>query len=168
VFNRVAAEAGIAGESRTAEDRLPGEARLTADARTAATAAGAADAGIGGDRRGLGSDRTPAMGSANRELPLVRVAARSVTRRIAGETLVVPVAGGVADLEAIFTLNHAGARIWELLEHAVTRQRIVEIVLEEYAVSRDQAARDVSGFVDELRAAGLIDTRSADLATEED
>jgi len=95
---------------------------------------------------------------ANPALAVVRSAARSVTRLIAGETLIVPVADGVADLEAIFTLNPVGSRIWELLEPPVTYRRLVEVVAEEYDVSPDEAARDVADFVEDLRAAGLIES----------
>ena len=37
-----------------------------------------------------------------------------VTRQIAGETLIMPVAGRVADLESIYVLNEVASRIWQL------------------------------------------------------
>jgi hypothetical protein len=87
---------------------------------------------------------------------VVRASTKCVTRVIAGETLIVPVAGGVADLEAIFTLNEVGSRIWTLLETPVSLQRLVDVIEAEYTVPRDEAARDVAEFLDTLRSAGLL------------
>ena len=79
-----------------------------------------------------------------------------VTRRIAGETLIIPVAGQVGDLDAIYTLNEVGSRIWELIEGATPVSRIVDAISAEYDVSPDQAARDIFGFLDSLETRDLI------------
>ena len=79
-----------------------------------------------------------------------------VTRRIAGETLIVPVTGHVMDLESIYVLNPVGSRIWELLGSPTTADRIAEIVANEFAVSPRHAADDVVEFLDSLGARGLI------------
>ncbi len=86
---------------------------------------------------------------------LVRVS-HCVTRAIAGETLIIPIARATADLESIFTLNAVGSRIWELLECPVAPSRLVATIVREFDVSPADAARDVSEFLDSLRAAGLI------------
>ena len=51
-----------------------------------------------------------------------------VTRRIAGETLIIPVAGQVGDLDAIYTLNDVGSRVWELIQGATPVSRIVDAI----------------------------------------
>jgi hypothetical protein len=79
-----------------------------------------------------------------------------VTRAIAGETLVIPIARATADLESIFTLNPVGSRIWELLENPVSPSRLVETIEREFDVSEADAAQDVGEFLDSLRAAGLV------------
>jgi hypothetical protein len=79
-----------------------------------------------------------------------------VTRHIAGETLIVPVAGSVMDLESIYVLNEVGSRIWELLRSPTTVDRIAEAVAREFAVSPEGAAGDVSEFLEVLGARGLI------------
>jgi plasmid stabilization system protein ParE len=79
-----------------------------------------------------------------------------VTRAIAGETLIIPIARATADLESIFTLNAVGSRIWELLEGPVAMPRLVETIEREFDVSPGDAARDVAEFLESLRAAGLI------------
>ena len=79
-----------------------------------------------------------------------------VTRAIAGETLIIPIARATADLESIFTLNDVGSRIWQLLESPVAPPQLVATIAREFDVSPAAAARDVAEFLDALRAAGLI------------
>jgi len=79
-----------------------------------------------------------------------------VTRAIAGETLIIPIARATADLESIYTLNAVGSRIWELLERPVAPSRLVATITLEFDVSPAEAASDVAEFLDSLRAAGLI------------
>jgi hypothetical protein len=79
-----------------------------------------------------------------------------VTRRIADETLVVPVAGGVGDLDAIYTLNEVAAHIWTILDAPASVDAIVEEICREFDVPADRAAHDVAAFLDALESAGLI------------
>jgi hypothetical protein len=79
-----------------------------------------------------------------------------VTRQIAGETLIMPVAGRVAELESIYVLNEVGARIWQLVGTPTTAERIAEIVAREFDVSAERAAGDVAEFLGALDARGLI------------
>jgi len=85
---------------------------------------------------------------------------RFVTRHIAGETLIVPICGGVGELEAIYTLNEVGSRIWQLMDASTTVNRLAQTVSDEYDVAPEQATKDVIEFLDVLEARGLIE-RSA-------
>ncbi len=78
------------------------------------------------------------------------------TRHIGGETLIVPVTGQVADLEAIYVLNEVGSRIWELLRSPTTKDLIVTALTAEFDVAQDRAAEDVAEFLESLGARGLI------------
>jgi hypothetical protein len=79
-----------------------------------------------------------------------------VTRQIAGETLILPVANRVAGLESIYVLNEVGSRIWQLVGSATTAERIVEVVVREFDVSEERAAGDVAEFLGALDTRGLI------------
>jgi hypothetical protein len=79
-----------------------------------------------------------------------------VTRRIADETIVVPVVGGVGDLDAIFTMNEVGSYIWRLTEQPTTVRAIVEAIGRAFDVPADRAERDVVEFLGTLAEAGLI------------
>jgi len=79
-----------------------------------------------------------------------------VTRQIAGQTIIVPVRDRSADLDAIYTLNEVGSRIWELLEGPTSTQSLAGRISEEFDVSPEQAAQDVAEFLGELQAICLV------------
>ena len=79
-----------------------------------------------------------------------------VTRQIAGETLVIPVAGHVGDLDAIYTLNEVASTIWETIDGPTTVSQIVETLGREYNVTPAEAQADVLEFLEALAATGLI------------
>jgi hypothetical protein len=79
-----------------------------------------------------------------------------VTRQIAGETLILPVAGRVTDLESIYVLNEVASRIWQLVASPATVDEIVDAIAREFDVSPEQATTDVTEFLASLDARGLI------------
>lgn len=79
-----------------------------------------------------------------------------VSRLIGGETLVVPVRGGVGDLASIYSFNGVGTMIWEALASPTSLEGLVDLVEREYSVSRDQAMQDVFLFLSDIRSAGLV------------
>ena len=79
-----------------------------------------------------------------------------VTRQIAGETLIVPVAGQVGDLNAIYTLNEVASTIWETIEGPTAVSTIVDTLTREYDVTPDEAQADVLELLDALAVKGLI------------
>lgn len=79
-----------------------------------------------------------------------------LTRRIAGETLIVPVRGRVSDLDAIFTLNEVGVRVWQMLDGNTDVTQIVETVATEYDAPIDIVRQDVTELLDNMATAGLI------------
>jgi hypothetical protein len=80
-----------------------------------------------------------------------------VTRRIAGETLVVPVSSRVGDLDSIYTLNDVSSRVWSLLETPTSVENILSALCEEYDAPREQVATDLFELLDTLQANGLVE-----------
>ena len=78
-----------------------------------------------------------------------------VTRRIANETVIVPMTANVADLDSVYTLNEVGSFIWERLDGRQTAQAIAEAVAAEFDVALEQAVRDVDELLIALEAKGL-------------
>ena len=79
-----------------------------------------------------------------------------VSRLIGGETLVVPVRGGVGDLASIYSFNEIGTMIWEALASPTSLEELVDLVAREYPGSRDQVLQDVVVFLSDIRSADLI------------
>ncbi len=53
-------------------------------------------------------------------------------------------------------LNAVGSKVYSLLDGNHTVRRIVDAVIEEFEVPRDQAERDVSDFLHELGTHGML------------
>lgn len=79
-----------------------------------------------------------------------------ITREIAGDVVLVPVGKAVYDSNGLFVLNELGAFIWKLLPEVNTAEDICKAVLEEYEVSEDVAARDVTEFLQKLTDMDII------------
>lgn len=79
-----------------------------------------------------------------------------VTREIAGEVLLVPVRGELAQLQRLFSLNGVGAFIWRQLDGKRDLEAIHHDVVERFDVSEDEARRDLVEYVDCLRDASLV------------
>lgn len=82
-----------------------------------------------------------------------------ISRRIAGETLIVPVRGKAGDLASIYSLTQTEFLIWQSLESPKSTSDLISIIELEYAVDRSQAARDVKQFLREMLSAGLVQVR---------
>src|ERR1700693_3433359 len=82
-----------------------------------------------------------------------------VSRRVAGETLVVPVRGRVGDLASIYSFNQTGSLIWQSVESPRGLAELFSIVEQEYVVEHDQARRDVKQFLQDMLSADLVQAR---------
>ena len=79
-----------------------------------------------------------------------------VSRVIAGETLIVPVRRGVADLASLFSFNQVGSTIWEALEKPRTVEELVTVLADTYEVTPEKAHEDLEVFLNEAQAAGVV------------
>ena len=79
-----------------------------------------------------------------------------VSRVIAGETLLVPVRRGVADLACLFSFNGVGSTVWEALEKPRTVDELVDLIEGAYEVTPQKARADLEVFLDEAQTAGVV------------
>jgi hypothetical protein len=86
---------------------------------------------------------------------------RYVSRNISGETFVVPVRAGVANLEAIFTLNGVGSAIWQQIDGKKSIAELAHAITVQFKVTEAEATADVSAFVELLASKGLIEDAGA-------
>jgi hypothetical protein len=79
-----------------------------------------------------------------------------LTRLIGDEMVIVPVRSGVANLEALFTMNPVGAAIWGRIDGQATPQDLADGLADEFAVTPAEALADVNEFLALLAAKGLL------------
>jgi hypothetical protein len=77
-------------------------------------------------------------------------------RRIAGETLLVPIRGRLVDLRQVFVLEGIGDFVWELLDGPRTVEQITHAVAGEFEVTPQTAAEDTAALLRQMREAGLV------------
>lgn len=85
-----------------------------------------------------------------------RKADNLVAREIAGETLLVPIRGRLADMRRIFALDPVAAFIWQCLDAPCTPTEILELIQVEFDVPREKAKSDLLSFLSDLLQADLI------------
>ena len=85
-----------------------------------------------------------------------------VTREIAGETMLVPIRGSIADMERLFALDEVSAFIWDRIDGSHDVPALAAAVTEEFDVAGDTALTDTREFLAELLAAGLIEEETGD------
>lgn len=79
-----------------------------------------------------------------------------VSRRVAGETILVPLRGTAADMQRIFTMNPVGAFIWDALDGRKSLGDVRDEVLACFDVEKEDVERDIQEFVGDLQKEGLI------------
>lgn len=77
-------------------------------------------------------------------------------RRVAGETVVLPV-GGELDLNMMITLNDTGTFLWERLQSETDENTLVAALLAEYDVDEATAKKSVAAFVKKLNENGFLE-----------
>ena len=64
------------------------------------------------------------------------------------------------DGEQMHALDEVGAFIWKAIDGQRGADEILELILAEYEVSREEAARDLDEFLEQLTDRGLIELRN--------
>lgn len=85
-----------------------------------------------------------------------------VSRKIEGETIIIPLISGIGDLEDdLYTLNETGQAVWEKLDGVRSVDAIVKELSTEYGEPADVMQKDVVGILLELARRKIIRLISA-------
>lgn len=79
-----------------------------------------------------------------------------VSRRIGGETIVVPIKSSKSELDDIFTLNEVASRTWDLIDGRNTIAEIAAAIASEYAVSPETALEDTLKLLNDFAQARVV------------
>lgn len=102
------------------------------------------------------------MGAVTKTSGRYRRAKDVVLRRIAGETLLVPICNRLADLACVYVLHGSGEFLWERMDGTRSREDLVRELVDQYEVPESEAGADVDAFLAELAEAGLAGTDLAE------
>jgi len=80
-----------------------------------------------------------------------------VSRRVAGEAILVPIQQKVADLNSVFALNETAASVWELLDGQLTLRSVLDQIILEYEVEEGQACQDLIELIQQLIEIGAVE-----------
>jgi hypothetical protein len=83
--------------------------------------------------------------------PIFRRAEEQLSTELDGETVLLSIKNG-----QYYKLDAVATRIWQLLEEPQSLESLVDQLLAEYEVERDQCTTDVQGYLDELESEGLL------------
>jgi hypothetical protein len=83
-----------------------------------------------------------------------------VARRVAGELLLVPLAGRAVDERArsaeLYVLNHTGEFLWENLSSPITMADLARKLMDEFKITAELARADAEKFLESLREVGAV------------
>ena len=79
-----------------------------------------------------------------------------VARKIAGETILVPITGKLADMQRIFALNPVAEFIWKQLDGNKKLGEIRDDILNHFDVEKEQAETDIQEFITDMIKEKLI------------
>jgi len=81
-----------------------------------------------------------------------------VQRTIAGETILVPVRGGIADVMNLYVLNPTALALWELLETPRTLEELAEHLTRSTDGEAGEVQRDCREFLQRMEELGLVES----------
>ncbi|CVI70670.1 Coenzyme PQQ synthesis protein D (PqqD) [Clostridiales bacterium CHKCI001] len=87
----------------------------------------------------------------------MRVKEGFILRKIGDQSIVVAIGEASKSFHGMLHLNDTGSFLWEQLEKEKTEEELIQVLLQEYEVSRDQAQQGVEKFLNSLREANCIE-----------
>lgn len=83
--------------------------------------------------------------------------AHSVSTTLEGEAVILD-----TDAGEYYGLNEVGARIWTLLQEPMTFSALVDALLDEYTIGRDQCEAEVRALLGQMLEKNLLDVESVE------
>lgn len=80
-----------------------------------------------------------------------------ILREVAGSNVVLPVGKATIDFNGMASLNETGAFLFTLMKEDVTQEQLVDALLDNYEIDRQTAEEDVSGFIEKVKGAGIVE-----------
>ncbi len=89
----------------------------------------------------------------------MRIADGYILKEIAGNHVVIPVGQNIVDYKSILHLNETGAFIWKQLENETTYNKVIEALIKEYEVTKEETPmieKDLDEFITHMNDMQLL------------
>ena len=80
-----------------------------------------------------------------------------IMKELAGRYVVLPGGGEPEGFQGMIQMNVTGGFLWECLSEERTKQELIDLFLEKYDASREDAEADVNTFIENLSKAGILE-----------
>ena len=88
----------------------------------------------------------------------VKIKKGFVLRKIGPQYMAVPFGAMTGEIKGMISLTESGYLLWQAMEKgADTREALVDVLLQEYDVEREDASRDVDEFILFLATTGVLE-----------
>lgn len=85
-----------------------------------------------------------------------------ISREIAGEYVLIPTGETTQEFNGMITVSETAQFLWENLEKVDSLQELTLMLLEEFEIDEETAAKDTAQFIDELLKYGFIECTKED------
>ncbi|NQU41234.1 MAG: PqqD family protein [Lentisphaerae bacterium] len=79
-----------------------------------------------------------------------------VYRRVAGESILVPIRGNVADMQRLYALDGVGEFAWQQLDGQRSVADVAAAIAQAFDVDQETALTDLVTFLDQLLEQGVV------------
>lgn len=86
----------------------------------------------------------------------MKVGKEFVLREIAGEYIIIPTGKTALKFNGLITVNDVGVFLWNMLQEEITKEELLQKVLQEYEVEEAVAREDIQEFLDKLTKGGIL------------
>ena len=80
-----------------------------------------------------------------------------ILRNVAGNNVVVPIGQATLDFNGMMSLNDTGAFLFGKLIEGISREDLIEAVMEEYEIDEALATKDVDNFIEKVKGEDLFE-----------
>ena len=80
-----------------------------------------------------------------------------ILRNLVGEYVLAPAGDRIREFRDVILMNELSAFIWERLQSEISRQQLLDSILDEYEVDEATAAGDMDAALEKMMSAGILE-----------
>lgn len=86
----------------------------------------------------------------------MKVSDQFILREIAGDHILIPAGDAAFSVKGLIILSESGAFLYGLLKTGCSRDDLISALTGEYEVEKEEAARDIDAFLNQMRQLGML------------